>query len=257
MDEHNRNFLLAIVLSIGVLFAWQFFFMPTPPQVPGTKPAEQQQQTEIGPPQPQGGGAPAEGALQPGAANVALTRDEALAKSPRIAIDTPSLKGSIALKGGRIDDLTLKDYRETVDPSSPQVVLLSPEGGPHAYYAESGFVGGAGGEGLALPAADTLWTAASQAPLTPDSPVTLTYDNGKGLKFTRTIAIDDKYMFTIDDQVTNSGPEPVALYPYAFVRRHETPPIQGFFILHEGLIGIVDHPRRFWARSTSIVLKLL
>jgi YidC/Oxa1 family membrane protein insertase len=240
MDEHNRNFLLAIVLSIGVLFAWQFFFMPTPPQVPGTKPAEQQQQTEIGPPQPQGGGAPAEGALQPGAAAVALTRDEALAKSPRIAIDTPSLKGSIALKGGRIDDLTLKDYRETVDPSSPQVVLLSPEGGPHAYYAESGFVGGAGGEGLALPAADTLWTAASQAPLTPDSPVTLTYDNGKGLKFTRTIAIDDKYMFTIDDQVTNSGPEPVALYPYAFVRRHETPPIQGFFILHEGLIGIVD-----------------
>src|SRR4029453_13724511 len=100
-----------------------------------------------------------------GAAAVTLTREEALAKSPRIAIDTPSLNGSIALTGGRIDDLTLKDYRETVEPSSPQVVLLSPAGGPHAYYAESGFVAGATDKGLALPGADTLWTAASESPL--------------------------------------------------------------------------------------------
>jgi YidC/Oxa1 family membrane protein insertase len=239
MDENNRNFLLAILLSIGVLFAWQFFFLPAPQPGPGTAPTAQQQ-VGTGTPQPQGGALPSGGAPQPGGPAIALTRDEALAKSPRIAIDTPSLKGSIALKGGRIDDLTLKDYRETVEPTSPQVVLLSPEGGPHAYYAEAGFAGGAGSEGLALPTTDTLWTAASEATLTPDSPVTLTYDNGKGLKFTRTIAIDDKYMFTIDDQVTNSGSDSVALFPYAFVRRHETPPIQGFFILHEGLIGVVD-----------------
>ncbi|MGD9501901.1 MAG: membrane protein insertase YidC [Methyloceanibacter sp.] len=241
MDENNRNFILAILLSLGVLFAWQFFFLPQQPQAPETKPTaqqeQQQQQAEPGPPQPQSGAAPGTGAPQAGAAAVALTREEALAKSPRIAIDTPSLKGSIALKGGRIDDLTLKDYRETVEPSSPQVVLLSPEGGPHAYYAESGFVGG---EGLALPGADTLWTAASAAPLTPDSPVTLTYDNGKGLTFTRTISVDDKYMFTIDETVANSSSEAVALFPYGFVRRHETPPIQGFYILHEGLIGVVN-----------------
>jgi YidC/Oxa1 family membrane protein insertase len=244
MDENNRNFILAILLSIGVLFAWQTFFMPKPQQAPGEKPAEQQQaqpQGELGPPQPQGQSAEPAGATpQAGGSAPTLTREEALAQSPRIAIDTPSLKGSIALKGGRIDDLTLKDYRETVDPTSPQVVLLSPAGGPHAYYAESGYKPAADSEDLALPGADTLWTAASQAPLTPNSPVTLTYDNGKGLQFTRTISVDDKYMFAVDDKVKNSGSVPAALYRYALVRRHEMPHVRGYYILHEGLIGVVD-----------------
>jgi YidC/Oxa1 family membrane protein insertase len=244
MDENNRNFIIAILLSIGVLFAWQTFFLPEPEQATGTKPAEQQQQeqqVELGPPQPQGEETKSPGDTpQPESGTSAtLTREQALAQSPRIDIDTPSLKGSIALKGGRIDDLTLKDYRVTVDPTSPQVMLLSPPDGPHAYYAESGFVGGADGD-LGLPTADTLWTAASQGPLTPSSPVILTYDNGKGLQFTRTISIDDKYMFTVDDEVKNSGTEPVALYPYASVRRSGTPDVRGYYILHEGLIGIVD-----------------
>jgi YidC/Oxa1 family membrane protein insertase len=241
MDENNRNFILAIILSIGVLFAWQQFFVPKHPDI-GAPPVEQQQQVEHGPPQPQPGGEAGSGvAPQPGVAAAAtLTREEALAQSPRVAIDTPSLKGSIALKGGRIDDLTLTDYRETVEPTSPNVVLLSPAGGPGAYYAEHGFVGGDAGEALALPTADTLWKAETQGPLTPSSPVTLSYDNGKGLKFTRTIALDDKYMFTIDDTVANTGSDSVTLYPYALVSRHETPKVQGFYILHEGLIGVVD-----------------
>jgi YidC/Oxa1 family membrane protein insertase len=244
MDENNRNFILAIILSIGVLFAWQYFFVPKPPPGAGAPPAEQQQQVEPGPPQPQpGGGAPEVGGTpsQPGGgAPSTLTREEALAQSPRVTIDTPSLKGSIALKGGRIDDLTLKDYRETVEPTSPNVVLLSPAGGPGAYYAEHGFVGGGTGEDLALPTADSLWKAETQSPLTQSSPVTLSYDNGKGLKFTRTISVDDKYMFTVDDQVANTGAEAVTIYPYALVSRHETPHVQGFYILHEGLVGVVD-----------------
>ncbi len=128
MDENNRNFLLAIFLSIGVLFAWQYFFVPKP-HPPAEKPqTEQSQPVQPGPPQPGvSGPAPPGGGGAP-----TLTREEALAQSPRVAIDTPALKGSIALKGGRIDDLTLKDYRETVDPSSPNVVLLSPAGGPQA-----------------------------------------------------------------------------------------------------------------------------
>ena len=251
MDENNRNFLLAILLSIGVLFAWQYFFVPQHP--PATKaPTEQsqqqqqqqqQQQAEPGPPRP---GAQSEtpsagGPTPPGSGtSTTLTREEALAQSPRIAIDTPALKGSIALKGGRIDDLTLKDYRETVEPDSPNVILLSPAGGPHAYYAEHGFVGGDNAKDLSLPGADTVWKATSQAPLTPSSPVTLTYDNGRGLTFTRTIAVDDKYMFTVTDKVANNGSEPVTLYPYALVSRHETPQVKGYYILHEGLIGVVD-----------------
>ena len=242
MDENNRNFIFAIVLSIGVLFAWQYFFVPKSHQPPVKPGGEQSQQVEPGPPQPQGAGEASSGggAPQPGVAVAAtMTREEALAQSPRIAIDTPSLKGSIALKGGRIDDLTLKDYRETVEPTSPMVVLLSPAGGPGAYYAEHGFVEDAGAD-LALPGDKTMWTAETQSPLTQSSPVTLSYDNSKGLKFTRTISVDDKYMFTVDDKVANTGAGSVTLHPYGLVSRHETPHVQGFYILHEGLIGVVD-----------------
>jgi YidC/Oxa1 family membrane protein insertase len=244
MDENNRNFLLAVLLSIGVLFAWQYFFVPKP-QPQAEKPQAEQQQTQVepGPPRPgtEGQTPGVSGPTPPGGGGApTLTREEALAQSPRIAIDTPALKGSIALKGARIDDLTLKDYRETVDPGSPNVVLLSPAGGPHAYYAEHGFVGGEGAKDLALPAADTLWTAATQGTLTQSSPVTLTYDNGKGLTFTRTIVVDDKYMFTVTDKVANAGSQPATLYPYALVSRHEMPQVKGYYILHEGLIGVVD-----------------
>jgi YidC/Oxa1 family membrane protein insertase len=239
MDENNRNFILAIILSMAVLFAWQLFFAPTPSPDQG-KPAVEQQPAEPGPPQPQAEGeVPAGVTPQPGAPGAMLSREEALAQSPRIAIDTPSVTGSIALKGARIDDLTLKDYRETVEPTSPNVVLLSPAGSAHAYYAEHGFVGPTTGD-LGLPTADTLWTAETQGSLTPGTPVTLSYENGKGLKFTRTITVDDKYMFTVADMVANTGSEPVTIYPYALVSRHETPHVQGFFILHEGLIGVVD-----------------
>src|SRR4029450_8715667 len=246
MDENNRNFLLAILLSIGVLFAWQYFFVPQHPPAgkpPTEQSQQQQQQAEPGPPRP---GAqtqtPSAGGPPPPRAGTAaaLTREEALAQSPRIAIDTAALIGSIALKGGRIDDLTLKDYRETVEPDSPNVILLSPAGGPHAYYAEHGFVGGTNAKDLSLPGADTVWKATSQAPLTQSSPVTLTYDNGKAVTCRRTIAVDDKYMFTVTDKVANSGSEPVTLYPYALVSRHETPHVGGYYILHEGLIGVVD-----------------
>jgi YidC/Oxa1 family membrane protein insertase len=241
MDENNRNFILAIVLSMAVLFAWQYFFVPKPKPPSATPTATEQ--TEPGAPQP---GPPTPGTgvpqpTQPATTSTTLTREEALAQSPRVAIDTPALKGSIALKGGRIDDLTLKDYRETVDPDSPNVVLLSPAGSPNPYYTEHGYVGPSGDAGLSLPGDDTLWTAATSGPLTPSSPVTLTYDNGKGLKFTRTISVDDKYMFTVDDHVENAGTEPVTLYPYALVSRHGIPPTKSYYILHEGLIGVVDN----------------
>jgi YidC/Oxa1 family membrane protein insertase len=245
MDENNRNFILAIVLSMVVLFAWQFFFVP---ETPPTEQQAQEQSDQALPtpsagsdvPQPSATPQPGAGtAPQPEGSPTGQTRAQALAASPRIKIETPSVRGSIALKGARLDDLTLKDYRVTVDPDSEQVILLSPAGGPHAYYAERGFVG-AGGDTQTLPTGDTLWTADGQTTLTPSSPVTLTYDNGEGLKFTRTISVDDKYMFTIDDTVTNTGTEAVTLYPYGLVSRHELPEVQGFYILHEGLIGVVD-----------------
>jgi YidC/Oxa1 family membrane protein insertase len=250
MDENNRNFILAIILSVGVLFGWQYFFVPKhAPQPPGTQTTEQPQQqsqppAEPGPPQPRSeGGTPVTapgGALQPAAPQAATqTRDEARASAPRLAIDTPSIKGSINLKGGRIDDVVLKKYRETVDPSSPNVVLLSPAGSPQPYYVEHGWVAEAGKD-ASVPGPDTVWKPESAGPLTTSAPVTLTYDNGKGLVFTRTIGIDDNYMFTVTDAVANTGSEPVTLYPYGLVSRLGMPQNQAYYILHEGLIGVVD-----------------
>jgi YidC/Oxa1 family membrane protein insertase len=246
MDENNRNFILAIVLSIGVLFAWQYYFVPKHPQQQAEKPAAEQQQHQVEPgaTQPGAAGEAAPGAggtlPQPGITQAPLqSREEALAAGPRVAIDTPSLKGSINLKGGRIDDLVLEKYRETVAKGSPNVVLLSPAGTPQAYYTEQGFVAETGKD-LSVPGADTLWKAESPGPLTPRSPVTLTYDNGKGLNFTRTVSVDDNYMFTLTDEVANTTSEPVTLHPYGLISRDGLPHTQAYYILHEGLIGVVE-----------------
>ena len=175
---------------------------------------------------------------QPGSApGQIMTREAALAASPRVRIETPSVAGSIALKGARIDDLALIKYRETVDPKSPPIVLLAPSGSPHPFYSEFGWVVAAG-TAAKVPTADTLWRQEGAGALTVERPVTLVYDNGEGLEFRRTIAVDDKYLFTIKDEVVNKGAAPVTLYPYALISRHGIPPTLGYYILHEGLIGV-------------------
>ena len=167
-----------------------------------------------------------------------VTRVGAIAASPRIAIETPRLKGSIALKGARIDDLALTQYRETIDPKSPAVVLLSPSGSPHPFYAEFGWFG-ATGTTVKLPTSDTIWRQEGSGALGVGHPVTLVYDNGEGLEFRRTIAVDDKYLFTVEDKVVNKGTGAVALFPYALISRHGTPETLGYIIMHEGMIGVL------------------
>ena len=131
------------------------------------------------------------------------------------------MRGSIALRGARVDDVALTRYRETVDPNSPAIVLLSPSGTPHPFYAEFGWVG-AGGQPLKLPGADTVWRQEGAGPLSVGRPITLVYNNGEGLAFRRTISVDDKYLFTVQDEVTNNGAAHTTLYPYALVSRHGT-----------------------------------
>ena len=126
--------------------------------------------------------------------------------------------GSINLKGGRIDDLRLKGYRETVAKDSPTVILLSPSGGPDGYFAEFGWVGAPAGTNV--PGPDTIWTAPEGAKLTPDTPVALTYDNGAGLTFKRIISIDPSYMFTVRDEVTNATGAALTLSPYGRGHAH-------------------------------------
>jgi YidC/Oxa1 family membrane protein insertase len=163
-----------------------------------------------------------------------------LAQSPRVRIDTPKIAGSLALTGARLDDISLKAYRETVDPNSPIIVLLSPLGGPNGYYSDFGWVA-APGAAVSLPNATTVWTADAQV-LTPAKPLTLTWDNGQGLLFRRVVTVDDNAMFQIRDEVENKGGAAVSLFPYAQVVRHGRPATLGYYVLHEGLIGYVgDH----------------
>jgi YidC/Oxa1 family membrane protein insertase len=245
----NRNLFLAIALSVVVLVLWNVFFGIPEAQRQRQIAQTQQQQTSAPPqpgtstagaPSPQVGatGAPQSGtAPAPAVAAAGEDRAAVIARSPRIAIETPALSGSIALKGGRIDDLKLKNYRETVDPKSSNITLFSPSGAPEPFYAEFGFVGQPGAA-IKLPGPDTLWTASGDK-LTPTSPLKLTWSNGEGLTFIRNIAVDENYMFTVRDEVQNSGTAPVNLFPYALVSRHGTPVTLGFYILHEGLIGVL------------------
>jgi YidC/Oxa1 family membrane protein insertase len=245
----QKNTILAIVLSALVLIAWQIYFGL--PQMEKQKQIQQQQQAQERSQQqpaslPQQGGttqAPstpgaAPQATQPGAAAAQpMTRDAVLATSPRVRIETPSLSGSIALKGGRIDDLSLVKYRETVDPNSPPIILLAPSGSPNPFYAEFGW-SAPSGTTVKLPGQDTVWQQEGTGALSVGRPVTLVYDNGEGLQFRRTIAVDENYLFTLKDEVSNKGAAPVTLYPFALISRHGTPHTLGYYILHEGLIGV-------------------
>jgi YidC/Oxa1 family membrane protein insertase len=240
----NRNFIIAIALSICVLVGWEYFIgspqreaavQDTPADSVTAAPGAVAPGTQAPGAQPQ-----TPGVAQPAAVTApAATREEALARSQRVAIDTPRVRGSISLTGARVDDLSLKDYRETVERSSSNIVLLSPVGSAHPYYAEFGWVGSQGTPATALPTASTVWTQEGTGTLTPDTPITLTWDNGQGLTFRRQISVDRDYLFTVKDSVTNAGTADVQLFPYALVSRHGLPQTAGYYILHEGMIGFL------------------
>jgi YidC/Oxa1 family membrane protein insertase len=244
MKQDTKNLYMAIGLSCLVVVGWNTFFSASPvdkahqAQIRAQQAAGQAPNGQTSNGQASNGQAPtaAQGAgetLEP-----TRTRAQALAESPRVKLDTPALFGSIALKGGRLDDISLKLYRETTDPHSPNIVLLTPMGAPAPYYAETGFLAAAAGENLALPRADTLWQADREA-LTPDAPVTLSYDNGQGLVFHRKIAVDDRYMFSVTDSVENKSGRAVTLAPYALVARHGLPVTANYSVLHEGFVGVI------------------
>ncbi len=232
--------LIAIVLSIAILLAWQFFVeIPRMQHQRALEEAARQEATVA--PSETGGQRPGQTPAAPapsGAAAAPESLDQALAKSPRIKIRSPRIVGSIALKGARIDDVELVDYRVTVDPESPRIQLFAPPGTESAYFAEFGWVPG-GGQKAAVPGADTVWKADHDT-LTAEQPVRLTWDNGEGLVFVRTYSLDAEYMFTVTQRVENHGQADVTLLPYALISRTGTPQTSGYAILHEGPIGVLN-----------------
>ena len=230
MDDQNKNLLLATVLSFLVILVWFVVFPPEETPVDPNAPAAVAQ-TETAPAAP---AATAEGATTTAAA-------DPLPEAPRLTVDTPSLTGSISLLGGRIDDLSLKAYKETLAGDSPIVRLLSPAGQEHPYYAVCGWGPGTGLTTDDVPGARTEWRVVKGGTLAPDAPVTLQWQNAKGLTFTREIAVDDRYMFTVTDTVQNAGTAAVSLFPYGIVARHGQPAgLQNFFVLHEGMVSRTD-----------------
>jgi YidC/Oxa1 family membrane protein insertase len=242
--SENRNTILAIVLSLIVLLGWQYFVAQ--PQMERQQAAlkAQQEAAQLTPdaqnpqaPTPTTPGQTNAPAASTDGTAAIVTRDAALSASKRVALDTSHLSGSINLTGARLDDLRLKEYRETVDPDSPTIVLFSPKGSAKPYYADYGWVAD-GNSDIALPGPDTVWTVEGNSELTPATPVTLSYDNGAGMTFRRTFSLDENYMFTIEQSVQNATGNAVTLYPYGLIARNGQPETTGFYILHEGLLGV-------------------
>ncbi len=248
----QKNLILAIALSVVIMVGFQFFMegprkerelalqqqaaqqstQPTAPTVPAQPPAPQSSPGQAGGlPQPPS-------SATPGTAPTLTAPAEApTAAAPRVAIDSRRVHGSISLIGGRIDQLTLSDYRVDVDSQSPPIVLFSPAGTEHPYFAQFGWL--PQDQTMPVPGPDTRWQTDAQK-LTPDTPITLSWDNGQGLRFVRTYAVDTNYMFTITQRVENTGNAPVTLFPYALISRTGLPVTSGFYLLHEGPVGVFD-----------------
>jgi YidC/Oxa1 family membrane protein insertase len=223
----NKNFLLFLVLSALLLFGWSWGsqrFFPTPNA--GTAKVTSSGKVAQPAPRPEQGITPP---LQAKNAGIVI------AQTPRVAIATPRLAGSINLAGARIDDLVLVQQRQSVDPRSAPVRLLSPGGAPNAYFAGFGWTG----NGVAVPGPDTVWTP-SGARLTPASPVTLLWNNGQGLLFRIAFKVDENYLFTVEQSVANGTAAPVAVRPYALVSRIGATKDPSGWTNHIGPVGVFN-----------------
>ncbi|MDR1828647.1 MAG: membrane protein insertase YidC [Methylobacteriaceae bacterium] len=243
MGSENKNLLLAVILSLGVIFVWQTFIM-MPEQERQQQAAELLQSRQTG--EPGGttipGVVPASSGASVGTASVATTpftsRDEALKAGPRVRVDTPSMEGSINLEGARFDDVKLKKYRATIDPNSSEIILFSPKGTSRSYFASFGWLSAGS---IDVPGEKTLWTS-DNSELTPQSPVTLTWTNPSGVVFQRKISVDDKALFTIEDTVNNPSASPLNLYAYGLLSRLiPRDEVASYGISHEGAVGSLDN----------------
>jgi len=249
--QNNRNYFIAIALSVLIVLGWQFLYMN--PRIEAQRKAElaqKAQQTTQQTQTPAANGAQTNGAAPTGQAPATTSLADALAKNPRVIIDTAALSGSINLAGGRLDDLKLKGYHETVDDSSPIITLFSPSETKDGYFAELGYIGDAATGNV--PGPSTLWTAPEGAKLTEKTPVTLTYTNDKGITFARTISVDERYMFTITDKITNAGQAPAALSSYGRVTRYNKPAVASTYVLHEGFIGVIGEDGLIESKYASV-----
>ncbi|MDP5370590.1 MAG: membrane protein insertase YidC [Pseudomonadota bacterium] len=229
--SEQKNLIIAVAVSIAIFWGFDFFYTSKKVQPVPNALSSQGVQSNL----------PVAPVNMPAATDAVLPREAVLKEDLRVAINTPRIKGSIRLKGAVIDDVELTRYKETTDPKSSNIVLLTPQKTKGAYIAAFNWV--AQGN-ISCPNENTVWKVESgdkSAELTPSKPLKLVFDNGQGIRFKRTIQIDKEYLFTITDHVVNTGTTEVVLQQVSNITRTGTPETSGFFVLHEGGIGVLDH----------------
>ncbi len=253
-DEH-RNMLIFMVLAIGVYLLFNHFFFE--PQRHAIEAQRLAQQTEAA----QKTAGPA-GITAPETVQAAVPRTDAITGDTRLEFENAAISGSINLRGGRIDDVSLKNYYETLDHKN-KVVLMSPSGTEFPRYAEFGWVAGEDAKNQPLPDAGTLWrlSGSKKARLTPETPVTLYWENGQGLRFERTYTMDDDFLITVSQKAVNRSGKDVTLFPYALISQKGLPrEFTNVWVVHEGPIGyltkeLFERPYKKMAKDGNLTRK--
>ncbi len=223
----TKNVIAAISLSAAVIILYTLFFAPSPQELKKIQEENKIQTTDTSE-------APN---LEVEEKIIEISRDEAKSKNKRIQFENLSIKGSISLKGGLIDDLTFKKYTETLD-GNDQVVLLNPKNLNNGYYIDTGWV--TSSENIEVPNSKTTWEVIGNTKLTPNNPIILNWKNNQGIVFNKKISIDEEYLFTINQSIKNNTEKKYNFYSYGQIIRNTAPKVTNFYILHEGLLGVFD-----------------
>jgi len=251
--NNNTNMIIAIVLSLVVVLGWQYFvadpYLETRRQakMKESESSTTSKKEPVSSASRSGPDRPPKLGLDTGdwpsrktsASKSGMTKG---APASRVRIETGSLSGSISLEGGKLDELTLKKYKKTLEPGSDSVVLLSPWGSANPYFVETGWLPDRDNP-IEVPDTETIWSQVGNNSLTPDNPVVLRWSNDQGFVFTRTISVDDKYVFRIIDEVDSVGGGEARLASYSVISRFGEPETSGYYLLHEGLIGLFGNSR--------------
>jgi YidC/Oxa1 family membrane protein insertase len=233
MDQ--KRLIAAIAISIGILLTfevWNKSHAPTPPAVTAQAPAASSTPAAVPAPSTPAGPAAAPSGTEASAAAPATP-------ARVITVNNGRVEGRLSARGLVLEQLTLTDYRETIEPNSPLVTLLAPRGTPDGYFAQWGWSAGDGR--TRVPDADTDWTAQG-GPLSPSTPVTLSWDNGQGQVFQIVLTLDANFMVQADQRVGTTAPRPLRSCPGSASAARRTPHLAGFYILHEGFIGVLGRP---------------
>ena len=223
----SKNVLLAVILSTAVIVIWSVMFPP--PEIENTT-SDDTTIVEKNESKPQ---APKIKIKEP---DKKITRQDAIKQSDRINISNEKIFGTISLNGALIDDVTLKNYKETLNEDSKQVVILNPKKSENGYFLETGW---ATSENIKVPNHNSKWRVIGNNTLAPKQPVTIQWNNNEGLIFIKKLTIDDKYLIIVEDSVQNLSQKNINLFHYSQITRNKKPDVQNFYILHEGLIGVV------------------